>query len=374
MYKHVLWRKKIPSHNLNTCNNEKLKLQGDWATKSERSEIFSLDFMSCTVTKPCAMLLQLQPETTGVWNRVKTCTWGFCFLFLPSETFQDDETTSVKDCFESFKKPRNILNVLIPLHTWDICFPPVIHSVHKLKGTLFHQLWQIKWEIRRTSVCKCFMLVCLIYAAERVVQQGVFSDVVWHSRSCFGFFLGGEFCLTAEFKDNEVSYKTLYCLSYVLLDYKMSSLISSALHLTFISIFVCLFVFVDEPQPLSQLNGALLAPGPLPPLATPPTPPMDSPVPSVCPLMPPPTPPLIPPSSSSPGCGSGSASSEQPGSGPLVSGAASTSASSSPSNLETEEDKAKKLLYCSLCKVAVNSLSQLEAHNKGGLICELWYT
>ncbi|MGH0175375.1 UNVERIFIED_CONTAM: hypothetical protein FKN15_008852 [Acipenser sinensis] len=32
---------------------------------------------------------------------------------------------------------------------------------------------------------------------------------------------------------------------------------------------------------------------------------------------------------------------------------------------ESEEDKAKKLLYCSLCKVAVNSLSQLEAHNKG---------
>ncbi|XP_078544536.1 zinc finger protein 385A isoform X3 [Lissotriton helveticus] len=32
---------------------------------------------------------------------------------------------------------------------------------------------------------------------------------------------------------------------------------------------------------------------------------------------------------------------------------------------EPEEDKAKKLLYCSLCKVAVNSLSQLEAHNKG---------
>ncbi|XP_075036657.1 zinc finger protein 385B isoform X2 [Mixophyes fleayi] len=32
---------------------------------------------------------------------------------------------------------------------------------------------------------------------------------------------------------------------------------------------------------------------------------------------------------------------------------------------ESEEDKAKKLLYCSLCKVAVNSLSQLEAHNTG---------
>lgn len=138
-----------------------------------------------------------------------------------------------------------------------------------------------------------------------------------------------------------------------------------------ISIFVCLFVFVDEPQPLTQLNGSLLAPGPLPPLTTPPTPPMDSPLPSVCPIMPTPTPPLIPPSSSSPGCGSGSASTEQPGSGPLVSGAASTSASNSPTNPETEEDKAKKLLYCSLCKVAVNSLSQLEAHNKGGLICEL---
>uniref|UniRef100_A0A4W5QLA3 Zinc finger protein 385A n=1 Tax=Hucho hucho TaxID=62062 RepID=A0A4W5QLA3_9TELE len=36
-----------------------------------------------------------------------------------------------------------------------------------------------------------------------------------------------------------------------------------------------------------------------------------------------------------------------------------------PAGPETEEDKAKKLLYCSLCKVAVNSLSQLEAHNKG---------
>uniref|UniRef100_A0A3B5A5U5 Zinc finger protein 385A-like n=1 Tax=Stegastes partitus TaxID=144197 RepID=A0A3B5A5U5_9TELE len=56
---------------------------------------------------------------------------------------------------------------------------------------------------------------------------------------------------------------------------------------------------------------------------------------------------------------------KQPGSAPPISGAAGTPASSSPSNPETEEDKAKKLLYCSLCKVAVNSLSQLEAHNKG---------
>ncbi|KAB0373527.1 hypothetical protein FD755_015186, partial [Muntiacus reevesi] len=34
---------------------------------------------------------------------------------------------------------------------------------------------------------------------------------------------------------------------------------------------------------------------------------------------------------------------------------------------ETEEEKAKRLLYCSLCKVAVNSASQLEAHNSACL-------
>ncbi|KAM8841440.1 zinc finger protein 385D-like isoform 2-T2 [Spinachia spinachia] len=32
---------------------------------------------------------------------------------------------------------------------------------------------------------------------------------------------------------------------------------------------------------------------------------------------------------------------------------------------ETEEEKALRLLYCSLCKVAVNSASQLQAHNSG---------
>ncbi|KAG2459073.1 Z385B protein, partial [Polypterus senegalus] len=36
-----------------------------------------------------------------------------------------------------------------------------------------------------------------------------------------------------------------------------------------------------------------------------------------------------------------------------------------PPPTESEEEKARKLLYCSLCKVAVNSLSQLEAHNTG---------
>ncbi|XP_035019683.1 zinc finger protein 385D [Hippoglossus stenolepis] len=32
---------------------------------------------------------------------------------------------------------------------------------------------------------------------------------------------------------------------------------------------------------------------------------------------------------------------------------------------ESEQEKARRLLYCSLCKVAVNSASQLEAHNSG---------
>ncbi|KAM4735032.1 LOW QUALITY PROTEIN: zinc finger protein 385D [Anableps anableps] len=35
------------------------------------------------------------------------------------------------------------------------------------------------------------------------------------------------------------------------------------------------------------------------------------------------------------------------------------------SDTETEEEKARRLLYCSLCKVAVNSASQLDAHNTG---------
>ncbi|XP_041740926.2 zinc finger protein 385D-like [Coregonus clupeaformis] len=33
--------------------------------------------------------------------------------------------------------------------------------------------------------------------------------------------------------------------------------------------------------------------------------------------------------------------------------------------VESEEEKAKRLLYCSLCKVVVNSASQLQAHNSG---------
>uniref|UniRef100_A0A8D2KTB5 Zinc finger protein 385A n=1 Tax=Varanus komodoensis TaxID=61221 RepID=A0A8D2KTB5_VARKO len=45
--------------------------------------------------------------------------------------------------------------------------------------------------------------------------------------------------------------------------------------------------------------------------------------------------------------------------------AASGVAPQSNGSTKPDEEKAKKLLYCALCKVAVNSLSQLEAHNKG---------
>ncbi|XP_056304827.1 zinc finger protein 385A isoform X1 [Danio aesculapii] len=111
----------------------------------------------------------------------------------------------------------------------------------------------------------------------------------------------------------------------------------------------------DETRPEPQLNGPAVAPGSMT-VSNPPTP--ESPGPSACPLLPTPTTPQPPPAnSSSPSCGSSNP--EQAGTG------APGAPSVTPSNPETEEDKAKKLLYCSLCKVAVNSLSQLEAHNKG---------
>ncbi|XP_035187574.1 zinc finger protein 385B isoform X2 [Oxyura jamaicensis] len=51
---------------------------------------------------------------------------------------------------------------------------------------------------------------------------------------------------------------------------------------------------------------------------------------------------------------------------PVTPASSSKSTNGAPSTVsESEEEKAKKLLYCSLCKVAVNSLSQLEAHNTG---------
>ncbi|XP_076876896.1 LOW QUALITY PROTEIN: zinc finger protein 385A [Brachyhypopomus gauderio] len=112
----------------------------------------------------------------------------------------------------------------------------------------------------------------------------------------------------------------------------------------------------DETQLMSQLNRLAAAQGPVA-MTTPATP--DSPGPSAGSIMPSPAPALAPPTATSnPGCGSSNPEQSGPG-GP----AAAVGPASGPP--ETEEDKAKKLLYCSLCKVAVNSLSQLEAHNKG---------
>nr|XP_034985044.1 zinc finger protein 385D isoform X8 [Zootoca vivipara] len=48
-----------------------------------------------------------------------------------------------------------------------------------------------------------------------------------------------------------------------------------------------------------------------------------------------------------------------------ASSSSSNTTAATCSSGETEEEKAKRLLYCSLCKVAVNSASQLEAHNSG---------
>lgn len=119
--------------------------------------------------------------------------------------------------------------------------------------------------------------------------------------------------------------------------------------------FCSLLYFVDETRSVAQLDGPAAALGAVT-VSAPPSP--DSPGPVACPLLPTPTTPQPPPaSSSSPGCVSSNPAQTVTG----VPGAPSVT----PSNPETEEDKAKKLLYCSLCKVAVNSLSQLEAHNKG---------
>ncbi|KAJ8397047.1 hypothetical protein AAFF_G00011010 [Aldrovandia affinis] len=111
-------------------------------------------------------------------------------------------------------------------------------------------------------------------------------------------------------------------------------------------------------QSLPQLNGPQLAPGSLS-LSAPPV--LDSTLLPVCPPLAPPTAAILPSSSSSPGCGTPRPDQGGPAPGP----AGGSTSSPNPSPPESEEDKAKKLLYCSLCKVAVNSLSQLEAHNKG---------
>ncbi|KAL1020912.1 hypothetical protein UPYG_G00006310 [Umbra pygmaea] len=111
----------------------------------------------------------------------------------------------------------------------------------------------------------------------------------------------------------------------------------------------------DEPLLQPQLNGGplLAQTGPVPPLHTLPTTRTSDSLlaSSVCPMLTAPTPPPLLTPSTDPPLGFGTTNPEQ--------------SDGTPAGPETEEDKAKKLLYCSLCKVAVNSLSQLEAHNKG---------
>eukprot|EP00066_Takifugu_rubripes_P016240 XP_011605506.1 PREDICTED: zinc finger protein 385B [Takifugu rubripes] len=89
-----------------------------------------------------------------------------------------------------------------------------------------------------------------------------------------------------------------------------------------------------SPSPLSSRAGSE------PPPSSPPSA-LPAPAPVTSSLSPPPPPPPPPPPSSH------------------------VSSQDATLPVESEEEKAKKLLYCSLCKVAVNSLSQLEAHNAG---------
>ncbi|KAM6967559.1 zinc finger protein 385D [Aplochiton taeniatus] len=82
-----------------------------------------------------------------------------------------------------------------------------------------------------------------------------------------------------------------------------------------------------------------------------------------CPAQPPTSTPALVPETSTPGGGLDQASSQHsPPSEPDGEPEAEPEAEADP---ETEEEKARRLLYCSLCKVAVNSASQLDAHNSG---------
>ncbi|XP_035245427.1 zinc finger protein 385A-like isoform X2 [Anguilla anguilla] len=112
----------------------------------------------------------------------------------------------------------------------------------------------------------------------------------------------------------------------------------------------------EDTPPVPLMNGIPLATAafPVPASSAP-----DVPLLPASPLAPPSTSLLPASSSSSPAPGRSTPHPDQPAPGALA------APSPAPSPAESEEDKAKKLLYCSLCKVAVNSLSQLEAHNKG---------
>ncbi|MBN3319244.1 Z385A protein, partial [Atractosteus spatula] len=139
-----------------------------------------------------------------------------------------------------------------------------------------------------------------------------------------------------------------------------------------LSVFHVRVVSTSDAQPLPQLNG----PSPPPPILPVTTPLQEPLAPPMCSLLPAPTgggtSSLAPPPASG-ACPPGRRTPRPPDTPGLSNGVppqpAPTAPSASPT--ESEEDKAKKLLYCSLCKVAVNSLSQLEAHNKGfGLVLE----
>uniref|UniRef100_A0A673YT66 Zinc finger protein 385A n=1 Tax=Salmo trutta TaxID=8032 RepID=A0A673YT66_SALTR len=105
-----------------------------------------------------------------------------------------------------------------------------------------------------------------------------------------------------------------------------------------------------DSQPHPHSNSSPMTPSPIP-MSVPDTPdtPMQLPV---CPL--------LPPLSTS----MSTTATPSPADTSMAGPPDTASPAPSPSSGESEEDKAKKLLYCSLCKVAVNSLSQLEAHNK----------
>ncbi|KAM3607263.1 uncharacterized protein V6R79_004514 [Siganus canaliculatus] len=128
-------------------------------------------------------------------------------------------------------------------------------------------------------------------------------------------------------------------------------------------------------QHTDLLSSLLDASSPLKPLLIPSSSPLSSSSPSSSSRAGSEPPPSSPPSAlPAPGLSSSSSSSKTAPAPPTATPVHSASSAAPPPpapsqdaalSLESEEEKAKKLLYCSLCKVAVNSLSQLEAHNAG---------
>ncbi|XP_071191746.1 zinc finger protein 385A-like [Salvelinus alpinus] len=119
----------------------------------------------------------------------------------------------------------------------------------------------------------------------------------------------------------------------------------------------------DDVQSRPHSNGSDMTPSPIPMSV------QDTPLLPVCPSLPPLSTPMPTTSIPSPALCAPQVDT------PMACAPDTLSPAPSLFSGESEEDKAKKLLYCSLCKVAVNSLSQLEAHNKGTkhkTILEAW--